>query len=70
VTANTREDGRELLALADRIGIRPTTTTYPLDNVQKALADVSHDRVNGAAVIRIAPGGGLGGDNATNPQTF
>lgn len=53
VTANTRADGDEFLALADRIGLRPTTTPYPLDDADRALSDLSHDRVNGAAVIRI-----------------
>lgn len=54
VTANTRADGEELLALAARLGVHPTTTSYPLDEVDLALADVAGDRVNGAAVIRIA----------------
>jgi propanol-preferring alcohol dehydrogenase len=30
VTANTRADGEEFLALAHRFGIRPTTTAYPM----------------------------------------
>jgi propanol-preferring alcohol dehydrogenase len=55
VTANTRVDGEELLALADRLAIRPTTSPYPLDSTDRALADLRHDRVTGAAVIRIAP---------------
>jgi propanol-preferring alcohol dehydrogenase len=55
VTANTRADGEELLALADRLGVRPTTTPYRFDATDQALADLSHDRVNGAAVIRVAP---------------
>ncbi len=55
VTANTRVDGREFLALADHIGIRPTTTVYPFAHVDQALVDLAHDRFNGAAVIRVAP---------------
>lgn len=51
VTANTRRDGREFLAIADRIGLRPTTSTYPLSAVDRALVDLEGDRVNGAAVI-------------------
>lgn len=53
VTANTRTDGVEFLALADRIGLRPTTTTYAFEAVDEALSDLAHDRVNGAAVIRL-----------------
>lgn len=55
VTANTRADGRGFLDLAARIPIRPTTTVYPLSAADQALADLAHDRVNGAAVLRIGP---------------
>ena len=51
VTANTRRDGEELLALAAEIPIRPTTTIYPLERADEALRDLAHDRVNGAAVL-------------------
>jgi alcohol dehydrogenase, propanol-preferring len=51
VTSNTREDGREFLALAAGIGIRVTTTPYPLDRADRALADLAGGRVNGAAVL-------------------
>jgi propanol-preferring alcohol dehydrogenase len=54
VTANTRADGEEFLALADRIGVRATTTVYPFEAVDQALADLAHDRFNGAAVIQVA----------------
>jgi propanol-preferring alcohol dehydrogenase len=54
VTANTRADGEEFLALAERIGVRPTTTVYPFEAVDQALADLAHDRFNGAAVIQVA----------------
>jgi propanol-preferring alcohol dehydrogenase len=54
VTANTRQDGREFLALADRLGLKPSTMSYTIDEVEGALSDVAHDRVNGAAVIRIS----------------
>lgn len=53
VTANTRADGEELLRLAPRLGIRATTTPYPLDEADQALADLAHDRFSGAAVLRI-----------------
>jgi propanol-preferring alcohol dehydrogenase len=55
VTANTRRDGEEFLAIADRIGLQPTTTVYPWSQADRALADLAADRVNGAAVIRVAP---------------
>lgn len=55
VTANTRADGEELLALAAEIPIRPTTVPYPLAEADRALADLAHDRVTGAAVLRVAP---------------
>ncbi len=51
VTANTRRDGQEFLDIAGRIPLRPTTTAYPLDAADRALADLAGDRVNGAAVL-------------------
>jgi alcohol dehydrogenase, propanol-preferring len=51
VTANTRSDGENFLELAARIGIRVTTTPYPLEEANRALSDLAHDRVNGAAVL-------------------
>ena len=51
VTANTRRDGEELLEIADRIGIRVETTTYPLRHADDALVDLAADRVSGAAVL-------------------
>jgi alcohol dehydrogenase, propanol-preferring len=51
VTANTRRDGQEFLDLAARHHLRVTTTPYPLDRADRALADLAADRVNGAAVL-------------------
>jgi propanol-preferring alcohol dehydrogenase len=51
VTANTRSDGEELLAIASRLALRVTTTPYPLARADRALADLAHDRVRGAAVL-------------------
>jgi alcohol dehydrogenase, propanol-preferring len=51
VTANTRADGEEFLTLAQRFGIRPTTTGYPMDQAPAALADLAHGRFGGAAVL-------------------
>jgi alcohol dehydrogenase, propanol-preferring len=51
VTANTRADGEEFLALAGRFGIQPTTVGYPMSAAQQALADLAHGRFSGAAVL-------------------
>jgi propanol-preferring alcohol dehydrogenase len=51
VTANTRADGEELLALAGRLDLRVTTTAYPLDAADRALSDLATDRLTGAAVL-------------------
>jgi propanol-preferring alcohol dehydrogenase len=53
VTANTRADGEEFLALAGRLGVRVTTTPYPLGAADQALADLAADRVTGAAVLIV-----------------
>ena len=53
VTANTRADGEEFLALADRLDLQVTTQCYPLDAADRALGDLAHDRVTGAAVIVV-----------------
>ncbi|HTW08537.1 MAG TPA: zinc-dependent alcohol dehydrogenase family protein [Acidimicrobiales bacterium] len=53
VTANTRADGEEFLAIAARAGIQPTTTAYTFESAPQALSDLAHDRFNGAAVIEV-----------------
>jgi propanol-preferring alcohol dehydrogenase len=53
VTANTRDDGREFLAAAARIGLRVATTVYPFDEADRALRDLAHDRVTGVAVLAV-----------------
>ena len=55
VTANTRRDGEEFLRLAARLGITATTTAYPLEAADAALADLAHDRLVGAAVLEVSP---------------
>lgn len=55
VTANTRADGEDLLALAEQIPLRPIITTYGFEHVGDALADVANDRLSGAAVIDVQP---------------
>jgi alcohol dehydrogenase, propanol-preferring len=51
VTANTRQDGNEFLQGAADHSIRVSTTAYPMDQANRALVDLRHDRVNGAAVL-------------------
>ena len=53
VTCNTREDGRELLAEAAAIPIRPHTTVYPLAEANRALQDLKHDRISGTGVLTV-----------------
>jgi len=55
VTANTHEDGRELLAEAAVIPIRPHVTTYSLADANRALQDLKADRINGTGVLVIGP---------------
>jgi len=50
-TANTRQDGRDLLAEAAEIPIRPHTRTYPLEDANKALQDLNNDQINGTGVL-------------------
>ncbi len=54
VTANTRQDGRELLAEAARIPIRPHTTPYPLADANRALQELQADRINGTGILMVA----------------
>jgi propanol-preferring alcohol dehydrogenase len=51
VTANTRRDAAELLALAASIPLRPTVVPYPLADAGRALRDLAADRITGAAVL-------------------
>jgi len=51
VTANTRDDGRELLAEAASISLQPHISAYALADANRALQDLKNDRVNGTAVL-------------------
>ncbi|MFF4707090.1 zinc-binding alcohol dehydrogenase family protein [Streptomyces sp. NPDC001288] len=51
VTSNTRVDGREFLALAERHQVRATTHAYPLSEAPRALRDLKAGRFDGAAVL-------------------
>lgn len=54
VTANTRQDGKELLALAAQIQLHTHTEEFPLAAANEALWKLRHDQINGAAVLHIA----------------
>jgi alcohol dehydrogenase, propanol-preferring len=56
VTANTRADGEELLAEAARIPIRPATTTFPLEDANRALALLKRGGFAGAGVLLTGEG--------------
>ena len=51
VTSNTRQDGRDLLAEAAQIPVRPHTTVYPLAEANRALQDLKADRIRGTGVL-------------------
>jgi len=51
VTANTRADGEELLAEAARIPIRPTVTTFPLEDANRALLALKQGAFAGSGVL-------------------
>jgi alcohol dehydrogenase, propanol-preferring len=47
----TRQDGEEFLALAPKIPVRTTVTTYPLQKAEQALTDLRAGAFEGSAVI-------------------
>jgi alcohol dehydrogenase, propanol-preferring len=51
VTSNTRDNGREFLALALRHHVRATTHVYPMSQAQQALQDLKAGVFDGAAVL-------------------
>jgi propanol-preferring alcohol dehydrogenase len=53
VTANTREDGIELLQLAAGIPIRTETETFSLEDANEALYRLQHDEIRGAGVLLV-----------------
>lgn len=56
VTANTREDGRELLLLAQRLGVRPRVRAYVLEQAVEALDDLDAGEASGVAVLDVRAG--------------
>ena len=53
VTANTREDGRDLLRLAAEVPLRTATEEFALEEANEALRRLKHDEIEGAAVLRV-----------------
>jgi propanol-preferring alcohol dehydrogenase len=47
----TRRDGEEFMALAPQVPVTTTTQCYPLAEANRALDDLRHGRVHGAAVL-------------------
>ena len=54
VTANTRQDGKELLRLAASIPLHTHTQEFPLEQANEALMALKRDQINGAAVLRVS----------------
>jgi alcohol dehydrogenase, propanol-preferring len=50
----TRQDARELLELAGEVPVRTVVTLYPLEDANRALADMKHSRIEGAGVLRVS----------------
>ena len=53
VTANTRADGMEFLALARNLRLDPSVTEYHLAEADRALADLRSGRASGSLVLRV-----------------
>jgi propanol-preferring alcohol dehydrogenase len=53
VTASTRQDGEELLAVAAEIPIRTETQAFALEDANRALLQLEESRINGAAVLQV-----------------
>ncbi|MCL4422536.1 MAG: zinc-dependent alcohol dehydrogenase family protein [Actinobacteria bacterium] len=54
VTANTRNDGEQLLAIAARMGVHPSVSAYALEEAGQALQDLAADRITGVAVLSVS----------------
>jgi propanol-preferring alcohol dehydrogenase len=53
VTANTREDGKALLRLAEEIPITTRTELFPLAQANEALFKLKRDGIEGAGVLQV-----------------
>jgi propanol-preferring alcohol dehydrogenase len=54
VTANTRQDGEDLLREAAEIPLRPKVTLFPLEEANHALQMLKADRLQGTGVLQIS----------------
>jgi propanol-preferring alcohol dehydrogenase len=54
VTANTREDGRNLLRESAGAAVNPHIQTYPLQQANQALLDLKHGRIDGTGVLLVS----------------
>jgi propanol-preferring alcohol dehydrogenase len=53
VTANTRADGEEFMKIAGEIPLHAQTQFFGLEQATEALIELKHDRIRGAAVLRV-----------------
>ncbi len=53
VANNTRQDGREFLEEAVRVGVRTEVQSFGLSEANEALIALKHDAIRGAAVLEI-----------------
>jgi alcohol dehydrogenase, propanol-preferring len=53
VTANTREDGRELFRKHSEMNLKPEVSIYSLASANKALFDLKNDRIKGTGVLKM-----------------
>jgi propanol-preferring alcohol dehydrogenase len=53
VTANTRQDGVELLQIASQIPIRPRVQVFSLTEANEALIRLKQDRMEGSAILAV-----------------
>jgi propanol-preferring alcohol dehydrogenase len=49
----TRDDGREFLPLAGRLGIRPEVTVFPLERANDAVQALREGQLTGSAVLTL-----------------
>ncbi len=54
VANNTRQDGREFLEEAARVGVRTHVQRFRLEDANDALIALKHDAVKGAAVLEVS----------------
>jgi propanol-preferring alcohol dehydrogenase len=56
VTANTRQDGLDLLREAAEVPIRPKVTLFPLEEANRALQLLKADKLQGTGVLTVGEG--------------